>query len=1092
MACRPEPAADTARGIDQLVTNQALSAADGGDEVPARLPRIFYLNPLAIGPLPRWAAVLDQAAAMGFTDVMVAPVFAADDLFLPADLDRAHRVFETEQPARAVLSRLAELCAGRGLALLLDVPLAALAASGRTAAEHPRCFAQPGAGPGLDPRFNTSRGAAAWARFDTEAEILAPWWATLLSGWVAAGVAGFRFLGLDRVPAACLSAIICGARGAGDMTAYGWTPGLAAERQTGLAGRGLDFVFSSLPYWDFHADWLWAEYLRLRRVAPVVMAVEAPFGPRLAAHASDAPASAKRMVGFAAAIGDGWLMPSGFEGFAHRPMESARIVPDRSTADAALVCEIAAANARPPPTGNPLVLHGGGGDSLAIMRTPWSSATAHAATLILSNLNLSHPCVIPLDGMLAGFTNIELDAASIVGLAPAETRVMPLSAAPCMVSTRPPLSETARRAAEGPRVSIEAIAPAVDDGRFPVKRIVGELVRVEADVIADGHDKVAVALLWRAATQTEWSEIRMHTIGNDRWQAEFPLSGLGRYLFTVEAWRDAFASFRDEIAKKNVAGVDLRLEAMEGGHLVEAAIASCPARLRPALEALGRQLHKAPLAAQVRTLLSDELSGLMAQADTRPRAVRPPHEFPVEADRSAARFASWYELFPRSMSDDPARHGSFADVARHLPRIRDMGFDVLYFPPIHPIGRMNRKGRNNALRAEPDDVGSPYAIGGVEGGHDATHPQLGTLADFRNLREQAARHGMELAIDFAIQCSPDHPWLKQHHDWFAWRPDGSMRFAENPPKKYEDIVNVDFYAEAAIPDLWVALCEVALFWAEQGVRIFRVDNPHTKPLPFWEWMIGEVRAKYPDALFLAEAFTRPKVMNRLGKIGFGQSYTYFTWRNTKRELTEYFTELSTPPMSDFFRPNLFVNTPDINPVPLQTAGREGFIARAVLAATLSGLWGVYCGFELCDATPLPGREEYLDSEKYQIRAWDWHRPGNIVADIARLNQIRRFNPSLQTHLGVSFLPADNDQILFYEKATRDRANVVLVAVNLTPATAQSAAIELPLWKWGLPDHAEIVVDDLLRDESFILGGKWQRIALDASAPCAIWRVRPKG
>jgi len=1075
--------------------NQVSSTMETSAASASRPPRIFYVNPLSVGPLTKWPALLDHAAGLGFAQIMVAPVFDGPTLFLPGDFDVPHKAFQTAGTARALLGKLAELCAAHGLDLLLDVPLGAVSAKGKVAATHPALFYQADDAHALDPRTYALGGNAAQARFDTEPEALARWWSEHLSNWVTAGVAGFRFLDLGHVPPACLRAMLAGARGSGDIAAYGWTFDLAEERQAALAGCGLDYVFSSYPKWDFHAAWLWAEYERLRRVAPVVMAVETPFGPRIAARVTDSSlhrAEARRQLGFASAFGDGWLMPMGFESGARRAMDSARAIPDLTDAKSDLADEIAATNKRPVAGGLPRVSRGGSGPALAVLRMPPGASAPHAATLILANSDLARSQSLSLDDVLGGFTSIELDATRTITLEPAEVRVLPLAAAPSMVLPRPRLAETARQAAHSPRVAIEAVTPSIENGLFPAKRIVGELVRVEADVIADGHDKLGVALLWRAATDTAWSETRMRPLGNDRWQADFPLSRVGRYLFTVEAWRDAFASFRDELAKKNAVGLDLCLEAMEGGHLVAAAAGSAPARLHPALQDLAARLSKAPLDEQVAILVSDSVADLMAQADPRPRAVWPERDMPVEADRPAARFASWYEIFPRSMSGDPDRHGTFADVIRHLPRIRDMGFDVLYFPPIHPIGQMNRKGRNNALRAEPGDVGSPYAIGGVEGGHDAIHPQLGTLEDFRRLREEAAKHGLEIAIDFAIQCSPDHPWLKQHHDWFAWRPDGSMKFAENPPKKYEDIVNVDFYADASIPDLWVGLCEVVLFWAEQGVRIFRVDNPHTKPLPFWEWMIAEVRATYPDSLFFAEAFTRPKVMNRLGKIGFSQSYTYFTWRNTKAELTEYLTELSQPPVSDFFRPNLFVNTPDINPVPLQTAGREGFLVRATLAATLSGLWGLYCGFELCDATPLPGREEYLDSEKYQIRVWDWDKPGNIVAEITRLNLMRRFNPALQTNLGITFLPADNEQILFYEKATRDRSNVVLVALNLRPASPQSAAIELPMWKWSLPDHADVVVDDLLTDRSFTLGGKWQTVTLDAATPCAIWRVRPKG
>ena len=478
----------------------------------------------------------------------------------------------------------------------------------------------------------------------------------------------------------------------------------------------------------------------------------------------------------------------------------------------------------------------------------------------------------------------------------------------------------------------------------------------------------------------------------------------------------------------------------------------------------------------------------MDEADRRPFAATSP-AIPVDAERTAAGFAAWYEIFPRSMSDDVTRHGTFRDVERHLPRIKAMGFDVLYFPPVHPIGRINRKGPNNSLTPSDIDPGSPYAIGSPEGGHTALHPELGTFEDFRRLRDAAIEHGLELAIDYAIQCSPDHPWLREHKGWFNWRPDGSIRYAENPPKKYQDIVNVDFYAGEAVPGLWLELANAVLFWCEQGIRLFRVDNPHTKAFPFWEWMIAAIRARYPDAVFLAEAFTRPKIMARLAKIGFSQSYTYFTWRTGKAEIAEYLTELADGPMRDFFRPHFFVNTPDINPFFLQNGGRSAFLIRAALASTLSGLWGVYNGFELCEGTPLgPGKEEYLDSEKFQLRAWDWTRPGNIVAEITRLNAIRRGNPALQTHLGVSFLPAANDAVLFFEKATPDRSNVLLVAISVDPFNIQNAPIELPLHNSGLPDTAGLDLEDVLDDRRFRLTGKYQNVTLTPDRPYAIWRL----
>jgi starch synthase (maltosyl-transferring) len=503
------------------------------------------------------------------------------------------------------------------------------------------------------------------------------------------------------------------------------------------------------------------------------------------------------------------------------------------------------------------------------------------------------------------------------------------------------------------------------------------------------------------------------------------------------------------------------------------------------------QLAAASSTMIVEIFLSDDLRQAMQLAEEPSFRVRYERALPLDVERPQAIFAAWYELFPRSATDDPNRHGTFRDVIRHLPRIQQMGFDVLYLPPIHPIGSTNRKGKNNSLTITPDDVGSPYAIGGADGGHDAIHSALGTIDDFRLLREACAAHGMELALDFAIQCSPDHPWLKQHPEWFNWRPDGSVRYAENPPKKYEDIVNVDFFAPKAFPDLWEALRDIVLYWRDEGVRVFRVDNPHTKPLPFWEWLIAEIRGTFPDVIFLSEAFTRPKMMYRLAKIGFSQSYTYFTWRNTKQELTDYFSELSTAAVSDYFRPHLFVNTPDINPYFLQTSGRPGFLIRAALAATLSGLWGMYSGFELCEGAALPGREEYLDSEKYQVRVRDYDAPGNIVAEIAKLNRIRRAHPALQTHFGLKFYPAHDDRVLLYGKKLPNQVEMVLVAVNLDPFHAHDVTIEVPVWEWQRPDHATMKVSDLMRDTVSTWHGKLQRLRLDpAELPFAIWRITP--
>ena len=639
-----------------------------------------------------------------------------------------------------------------------------------------------------------------------------------------------------------------------------------------------------------------------------------------------------------------------------------------------------------------------------------------------------------------------------------------------------------------PRIVIENTQPAIEGGLFAAKAIIGRAVTVSSKVYADGHDKLAVVLRWRAVGSDTWHSAAMQDLGNDSWEGELVINQAGRHVYTVEAWIDQFASYRYELEKKYAAGVPIELELEEGRlHLQQAA-----ERSKDTLQRQLRQLHDELKGldddAKVALLLQRDTQALMSLADHR-AFLSHSREFPLEVERELAEFASWYELFPRSITDDKARHGTFNDVHNRLPMIRDMGFDVLYFPPIHPIGRAHRKGPNNSLTAGPDDPGSPYAIGSAEGGHEAIHPQLGTREDFRKLVAAAAEHGLEIALDFAIQCSQDHLWLKEHPGWFSWRPDGTIRYAENPPKKYQDIVNVDFYAADAIPSLWLELRDVVWGWVQEGVKIFRVDNPHTKPLPFWQWLIEDIRSKDVSVMFLAEAFTKPAMMARLGKVGYSQSYTYFTWRNTKAELAKYFGELNQPPWSYCYRPNFFVNTPDINPFFLHESGRAGFLIRAALATMGSGLWGMYSGFELCEAAPIPGKEEYLDSEKYEIRPRDFTQPGNIIAEIAQLNRIRRKNPALQTHLGIEFYQCYNDNILYFGKRTADRSNFILVAVSLDPHNAQEAHFELPLWELGLDDDAATYGEDLMSGHRWTWYGKtqWMRIE-PGHLPFGIWRI----
>jgi starch synthase (maltosyl-transferring) len=642
-----------------------------------------------------------------------------------------------------------------------------------------------------------------------------------------------------------------------------------------------------------------------------------------------------------------------------------------------------------------------------------------------------------------------------------------------------------------PSAVIENLQPLVDGGRYPIKRVVGEDLVLEADIFKDGHDVVAAVLKWRIFGKRHWRETPMTFVDNDHWRGVCTLYESAIYEYTVEAWTDTFRGWQREFTAKFEAGVSpLRSEAMEGAALLKAAAqrAHDPADSARLLELSERICTVAN--SEINDIAqSRELEVLMATYPDRSGATQyaPPPR--VIVDRPRAQISAWYEFFPRSAEGRGDRGSTFRDC---LPRIDDakaMGFDVIYFPPIHPIGHTNRKGRNNSITCEPGDPGVPWAIGSEAGGHKAVEPALGTLADFDWLQEEVRKRGMEIALDFAINCSPDHPYVKEHPDWFYKRPDGSIKYAENPPKKYEDIYPLNFRCENW-PELWAEMKSIVLFWAEHGVRIFRVDNPHTKPVAFWEYLVTGVRDKYPDALFLAEAFTRPKMMKALAKAGFTQSYTYFTWRNSKRELTEYFTELTQTEMSEYFRANLWPNTPDILPVVLQDGGRPTFMTRVVLAATLSTLYGIYSGYELCENKALPDREEYLDSEKYQWKERDWNAPGNIKDWIARLNKIRSENRALQFYDNLRFYGADNDAILFYGKMTAARDNIIFVIVNLDPHRKQSAYVDVPIDQFGQMEGDIYQMHDLLSDRRYIWRGRRNYAELDPEIqPAHIFRVR---
>jgi starch synthase (maltosyl-transferring) len=642
------------------------------------------------------------------------------------------------------------------------------------------------------------------------------------------------------------------------------------------------------------------------------------------------------------------------------------------------------------------------------------------------------------------------------------------------------------------RVVIEGLTPQIDGGRYPIKRAVGDSVAVEVDAFADGHERIACLLLYRRQIDDTWTEIAMAPLGNDRWRAEFKVSEVGRYQYTVSAWVDQFQSWCHDLEKRPETDKDLPVAFEVGAQRVTDAAQGANGAAAKQLKAVAELLRsESDQAEKRRAALAPELAALMARHDARAFATHYHKELVVTVDRARAGFSSWYEFFPRSCTDRDTRHGTFKDCEAHLSYVAAMGFDVVYFPPIHPIGRTNRKGKNNSVACTPADVGSPWGIGAEEGGHKAVHPDLGTLEDFRHFVAKAKEHGMEVALDIAYQCSPDHPYVKQHPQWFRWRPDGTVQYAENPPKKYQDIYPIHFESEDW-QDLWQELKSVVLFWIEQGVKIFRVDNPHTKPLAFWEWLIGEVQSEHPDVIFLSEAFTRPKVMYRLAKAGFTQSYTYFTWRNTKWELTEYFTELTQTQVREYFRPNLWPNTPDILHAYLQFGERAAFVTRLVLAATLGASYGIYGpAFELWERRARElGSEEYLDAEKYQIRVWDLQRPDSLKELIARVNHTRRENPALQRDNNLLFHTVDNEQLICYSKATDDLSNIILTVVNLDPHHTQSGWVELPLEDFGLEAQQPYQVHDLLTDARYLWHGTRNYVELNPQIVSAhIFRLR---
>lgn len=1035
------------------------------------------------------ATLYARLAQRGFNAVLIpAPWLCAAGGTSRAALDADTALMDGAQaPITQWFAHAAGQLSAHGLALYVDVVLDRCARDAVAGTAAPGWYQSRHDDPARDPRLSAEERSVLHLHDGPLPPGFLLAWTTRLARWASHGVDGFAFHAPQRLPAAAWQEMTSALRRQHPgVRLLAWTAGLPPDGLAALRGAGLDAVFSSLPWWDFKSAWLAEEDARLRTLG---MVIAAP--PRSGAARPEV--DGKRALWSAAMSGDGLMLDD----------EEERRLPGVDAVNHWF------AESR---LQGPLRLLGGrDGSCTALLRDTAQGATAALAI----NPSDSREAALDWDALAP-----LLPPADIVVHEPPQgpglpdDAVAPADCAFLMLEPTQPVRDAVRHhrtRTDDPanqRIAVENVSPAVDGGAFPIKTVPHARIEVQADIYMDGHDQLAAEMRWRAKDESKWRAVPMTRGLNDRWTAAFRARRIGAHEFVVSAWFDAWHTFQHDIELKHQAGRDLRLEVHEGLGLLRDALARAPAGsadgadaepVKRALEVFADAdpAHPVPPTdEQVAVLLDPGVAQAMRRLDDRPFETVSAAAYPVWVDRSQACHSAWYELFPRSQAAEPGRHGTFDDVIARLPDVRDMGFDVLYLPPIHPIGQRNRKGRNNSLRAEPGDVGSPYAIGAAGGGHDAIEPQLGTLDDFLRLVEAAAGHGMEIALDFAIQCSPDHPWLAQHPEWFSWRPDGSLRYAENPPKKYEDIVNVAFYGPPARRArrlaLWRALRDIVLFWVRNGVRIFRVDNPHTKPLPFWQWMIGEVQAQHPDVIFLSEAFTRPKMMYRLAKIGFTQSYTYFTWRNDKAELQAYLEEVSSPPAADFFRPHFFVNTPDINPFFLQTSGRPGFLIRAALAATGSGLWGVYSGFELCEGAALPGKEEYLDSEKYQLRQRDWHAPGNIRAEITRLNQIRRANPALQTHRGLTPAASGNDRVLAFYKSTPGHGNVVLVAISLDPFQPQAARIEAPFWLFGQPDLGQLAAEDLLTESRETWHEKTRVLMLSPDQPYRVWRLSLHG
>ncbi len=1068
---------------------------------------------------------------MRFDWVYVNPFHAAGfsgSLYAVQDYYRLNAIFRgaSAQSDDDLLRGFVEAARSRGIGVMMDLVVNHTAKDARLSGEHPEWYRREEDGSiaspfAVDPSDTSKR--TVWgdlAELDytdrPERAAMTAYYADVVRHYVHLGFRGFRCDAAYKVPGAVWSDLIRAAREIEPDTFFAAeTLGSRIEEVTQLGDAGFDYLFNSSKWWDFKSPWLLDQYEQFRHIAPSIAFPESHDTPRLAAEfagrsLTEIEAEYRFRYLFAAFFSAGIMMPIGYEfgfGTAVNVVETTPEHWETPRFDIShFITEVNEMKASVPALneeGAQRLVAGGERFPIALVRNA-SSQSGYALAVI--NPDPSGPAEIDAAELLRALDGdgaprdvtpdenvVTLDRDAHLVLGPLEMRVY---APEPSTNGHAAANSAIELHGSGPRgdvrldarpVIIENVWPEIDAGRHPVKRVVGDTLEVQADIFREGHDHIAATLKYRELGSTRWRENAMTLFDNDRWRGAFRLERNTRYEYTIEAWPDDFETWRHDVGKKRDAGQAIGLELTEGRILVERARDRAERSERLRLETTLRECDFVDGDDEIANiLLSDSLAHVMERVPDRALATEYARTLEVIADRLAARFSTWYEFFPRSQGTQPHVSSTFTEAQRRLPDIRSMGFDVLYLPPIHPIGHAFRKGKNNSLDPGPDDPGSPWAIGNETGGHIAVEPSIGTIEEFDRFVAAARAHGIEIALDYALQCSPDHPYVKEHPEWFTIRPDGSIKYAENPPKKYQDIVNFNWYGPHA-PALWDELRDVVLFWVEHGVRIFRVDNPHTKPFAYWEWMIGEVQSRFPDVLFLAEAFTRPKIMKELAKVGFTQSYTYFTWRNFKAEITDYSNELAYSEMGEYYRPNFFANTPDILPPFLQTGGRPAFLIRLVLAATLSSVYGIYSGFELCENAALPGREEYLDSEKYEIRVRDWDMPGNIKPEIARINAIRRDNPALHDWRNCRFHQADDDAVIFFSKNKGN--NTILVAVNLDPFEVKETTLRFPIGDFGLTEGETFECEELLSGQKHLWRGDAHSVRLDPHTnPAAVYRV----